>query len=77
MTLEIIYFLVFSQKLLRVKFSLRVVKGVPVFTVFWYSFFFFFFCIKETNRGPVLIIEEAGGAGATLFPGLLRISTEA
>lgn len=75
MTLEIIYFLVFSQKLLRVKFSLRVVKGVPVFTVFWYSFFFF--CIKETNRGPVLIIEEAGGAGATLFPGLLRISTEA
>ncbi|MXQ95370.1 hypothetical protein E5288_WYG013163 [Bos mutus] len=32
MTLEIIYFLVFSQKLLRVKFSLRVVKGVPVFT---------------------------------------------
>ena len=73
MTLEIIYFLVFSQKLLRVKFSLHVVKGVPVFTVFWYSFF----CIKETNRGPVLIIEEAGGAGASLFPGLLRISTEA
>lgn len=63
MTLEIIYFLVFSQKLLREKFSLHIVKGVPIY--------------QKTNRGPVLIIEEAGGAGATLFPGLLRISTEA
>lgn len=64
MTLEIIYFLVFQSKALKSEvFSSRCKRSSSI--------------SKKTNRGPGLITEEAGGAGAILFPGPLRTSTEA